>query len=208
MHRFKGRKLVIRKGYICLGHKPVHRIIYEEEIGPVPEGHDIHHKDGNRYNNSIENLECLTKSDHMRLHAKERRWALSVTMSVNSDRIHEWHRSEKGKEFLSKKAKKQWEERKFRTFTFHACNKDFQSNHNTDPKYCGDNCVQAARRESGVDNEERECRICKTKFVINKYQKTQVCSMACRNEWLKKKRNSRPLFDCACSDCGKSYKAQ
>ena len=208
MHRFKGRKLVMRKGYICLGHKPVHRIIWEEDIGPIPEGFDVHHKDGNKYNNLVDNLECLTKSDHMRLHAKERRWALSVTMSSNSEKIHKWHRSKKGRLSLSNKAKKQCENREFRSFVCQVCKKDFQSNHNTNPKYCSDNCVQSARLKSGIDNEERNCRICDTKFTINKYQNTQVCSMKCRNLWLKEKRNNRPLFDCICDDCGTSYKAQ
>ncbi len=38
-------------------------------IGKIPDGYDIHHKDFNKTNNNIENLECLSKSDHTRLYS-------------------------------------------------------------------------------------------------------------------------------------------
>ena len=42
----------------------MHRFVYENEIGPIPKGYDIHHIDEDKANNKIENLECLSKSDH------------------------------------------------------------------------------------------------------------------------------------------------
>lgn len=44
-----------------------HRLVWEGAFGKVPEGHDIHHVDGNTHNNNIENLECLSHSDHSTL---------------------------------------------------------------------------------------------------------------------------------------------
>jgi hypothetical protein len=41
-----------------------HRLVWEAVNGPVPEGYDIHHIDGDTYNNDINNLECLTHADH------------------------------------------------------------------------------------------------------------------------------------------------
>jgi len=46
-----------------------HTIVWEYHNGAVPKGHDIHHKDFNKLNFNISNLELLTKSDHMKLHA-------------------------------------------------------------------------------------------------------------------------------------------
>lgn len=45
----------------------MHRYIYEMEIGKIPFGWDVHHKDGNKENNSIENLIALPKSKHASL---------------------------------------------------------------------------------------------------------------------------------------------
>jgi len=41
-------------------------------IGPIPLGYRIHHKDGNPKNNSLENLECITRYAHLSAHMKEK----------------------------------------------------------------------------------------------------------------------------------------
>jgi len=46
----------------------LHRYIYEMHYGEIPKGYEIHHKDGNKLNNNIDNLEILTKSEHTKLH--------------------------------------------------------------------------------------------------------------------------------------------
>lgn len=48
---------------------PEHVLVWERAHDPKPQGCDIHHIDGNGKNNALENLECLTKSEHRRLHA-------------------------------------------------------------------------------------------------------------------------------------------
>lgn len=55
------------KGYarICIAHHwfRVHRLIGEYLYGDLGKNH-IHHKDGNKLNNDIDNLELLTPSEH------------------------------------------------------------------------------------------------------------------------------------------------
>ena len=51
--------------------KMEHHLVWESQNGPVPEGFDIHHIDGDTYNNAIDNLECLSHEDHARLTAME-----------------------------------------------------------------------------------------------------------------------------------------
>lgn len=46
----------------------LHRQIYEDNNGPIPEGHEIHHKDNDYSNNDDGNLECLTTEDHRAKH--------------------------------------------------------------------------------------------------------------------------------------------
>jgi hypothetical protein len=42
------------------------RKIYEENFGPIPTNYVIIHKDGNRYNDSPENLEAISRAENLR----------------------------------------------------------------------------------------------------------------------------------------------
>jgi hypothetical protein len=47
----------------------LHRRMWEDANGPIPEGWDIHHLDENKLHNSVDNFECLPKADHTRLYS-------------------------------------------------------------------------------------------------------------------------------------------
>lgn len=49
----------------------LHRYVWEKFNGEIPEGYQIHHKDKNKLNWSIKNLELVKMSDHQRKHAIE-----------------------------------------------------------------------------------------------------------------------------------------
>lgn len=51
----------------CRDWKQLHRIIWEEANGPIPDGHLITFKDGNRMNVSLDNLEIVTKGESIEL---------------------------------------------------------------------------------------------------------------------------------------------
>lgn len=57
--------------------KHVHRVLAEEILGrPLKKGEVVHHKDGNRQNNSLDNLEVLSsQSEHFSLHLKGNNYA-------------------------------------------------------------------------------------------------------------------------------------
>ena len=46
----------------------VHRWNWMQAYGEIPKGMQIHHKDENKLNNSLDNLEMISAADHNRLH--------------------------------------------------------------------------------------------------------------------------------------------
>lgn len=70
---FNGSKYTVRNhGYLAKTNGDrtlMHRDVWEFHNGPIPQGWDIHHKDENKQNNELSNLECLPKAEHTRLYS-------------------------------------------------------------------------------------------------------------------------------------------
>lgn len=63
------------KWWVVIDKKQVylHILLYETFVGDIPEGYIIHHTDYNPLNNNLDNLVCMTKSEHISLHNKTTR---------------------------------------------------------------------------------------------------------------------------------------
>lgn len=65
---YDGKKFTLRNnGYYSLTNENrdlMHRYVWEKEKGKIPKGYDIHHINKKKYDNRIENLECLPKAEH------------------------------------------------------------------------------------------------------------------------------------------------
>lgn len=81
---WRGGRRMSNYGYVLL-HKPghpnarpdgyvfEHRYVMSEYLGrPLLASEDVHHKDGDKTNNSIENLQILSRSEHTKHHNKSR----------------------------------------------------------------------------------------------------------------------------------------
>ena len=74
---YNGHKVYMNGNYpaIYLDGKNhhLHRYVWEQANGPIPKNMVIHHKDFNRGNWSLDNLEMLTRAEHIKCH-KINRW--------------------------------------------------------------------------------------------------------------------------------------
>ena len=72
LHAPTGSGHVGRNGYRCItvnGRRELeHRLVWERHHGPIPDGYHIHHKNGDKLDNRIDNLQLLSESAHHRLH--------------------------------------------------------------------------------------------------------------------------------------------
>lgn len=76
-HHYKGRMLKLKKnsrGYekvslnvlgVCYSNRMVHNLVCEAFYGEIPEGYEVNHKDKNRTNNNLDNLEIVTHKENM-----------------------------------------------------------------------------------------------------------------------------------------------
>lgn len=73
LQEYDGIKFTLRNtGYYSMttnNRQLMHRYIWQKEKGAIPDGWDIHHINGEKWDNRIDNLECLPKSEHTRLYS-------------------------------------------------------------------------------------------------------------------------------------------
>src|ERR1700679_2413559 len=88
----------------------LHRHVWADAFGAIPEGYVVHHKDENWRNNNITNLEIKPfgkhQSDHMQEWLKDPEYLKQARARMDEARIKasEWHGSEEGKKWHSKHA--------------------------------------------------------------------------------------------------------
>lgn len=161
--------------------KRLHRYIWELFNGDIPKGYDIHHKDHNKDNNDISNLELLLKEQHREIHKKEitkqalENWKYNLERNARPKAI-EWHKSFEGRKWHKEQYKISLGNREKQIFKCANCGKEYECLNNGINKFCSNKCKSAFRRKSGVDDVERICVKCGRTFRINKYSKKQKCN--------------------------------
>lgn len=161
--------------------KRIHRYVWEKEVGTIPKGCQIHHINGDKSDNRIDNLAIMTASGHQRLHGAEIARKEICRKNIMEKAIPaavEWHKSEAGREWHSivKKGKKQPREEK----TCPVCGSSFMGT--KIQLFCSSACKAKHRRETGADNIERTCEFCGKTFMATRFHKQKYCSRECTHK--------------------------
>lgn len=176
------------KGDVANGSGYLHRDIWVAHNGPIPDGYEVDHRDGNPFNNAIENLQLLTNAEHVEKHREgwreqSRRRAAAVAPDVRAAMLWaaaEWHRSAEGREWHSGHAKRVAMGIPLVDRACVRCGKEYRVKaHAKWSRYCSGKCRAYARKESGVDDAPRICVGCGVEFVINRYAVQRFCSLSC-----------------------------
>lgn len=94
-------------GYLCIWYSGrnirAHQIVYTTWWGPIPEGMEIDHIDGNPVNNSPDNLEAVTHSENVLRRCKrprKRNCRKAVVLKKPGEPLMEFKSVRKAAEFL------------------------------------------------------------------------------------------------------------
>lgn len=166
----------------------LHRRIWIDHHGVIPDGFVVHHKDGDWRNNDIANLELMKLKDHMRMHMIDR-WQQPSHVARFKDGLvsareaaKEWHSSPDGIAWHKKHGKSTWVARKreLAPVQCQMCKSDILTFFPSRTRFCSRKCDRNNSYRVHFTSE-RECLCCGQKFVANKYRKTAYCSRACSN---------------------------
>lgn len=158
----------------------LHQEIWKSVHGPIPPGHDIHHRDGNQLNNHIDNLECLTKAEHASRHAPEFHEARVEHINNIRHLASEWHRSEEGRAWHREHWERLWKRRKPVQRTCVECGATYGSlAHRETDKFCSRLCISRYHERNRTYYEDRTCVICGDTFNVKKSRTQRSCSRLC-----------------------------
>jgi|WetSurMetagenome_2_1015567.scaffolds.fasta_scaffold1167497_1 hypothetical protein len=96
------------------GKKRLHQAVWEERNGKIPKGYYIHHKDSDRTNNKINNLELVSPKEHNDHHWKLK-WSDPIFRKKTLEHFDNirpltkiWHASPEGHKWHVEHAINQW----------------------------------------------------------------------------------------------------
>lgn len=159
IQKFNGESFYLCGNYYQRKGKRLHRTVWEYYRGDIPQGYHVHHIDGDKSNNQIDNLALMLGSEHLKTHmeAPERREMSREMVKKAIEAAPEWHSSEAGCKWHSAHARKYWDNAPLRTYVCDYCGKEYQSKavRHTGNHFCNGNCKAAFRRRRLRDENNK-----------------------------------------------------
>lgn len=163
----------------------LHRIIWEEFHGEIPDGYCVHHKNFKWWDNRISNLELLTKVFHSSLHAKENwkkptyRRKMLESLPERLKNAYKWHKTEDGIAWHRQNGKNIWKNAKPRNFVCVECGSKFSKIClQKKSRFCSKKC-KAIFRYKSQPKLKKKCIVCNGVFYTSPYRPARNCSRRC-----------------------------
>lgn len=161
-----------------------HQWVWKNNHGDIPKGYHIHHRNGDKSDNRIENLELVEASRHIRDHMQKRMKdpLYKKKAQENCERIRPmtkaWHASPEGIAWHKLHAIKcNFGNGDPIKYICEICSKEYLSKVKAKgrTRFCSNNCKSAFRRKSGKDEIDKICSRCNVTFSCNKYSMRKNC---------------------------------
>ncbi len=164
----------------------LHRRVWADNFGPIPEGLDVHHRDEDWRNSDPRNLALIPADEHKRLHMLARmadpvlRAAAIQALRDNSHKAAEWHASPAGRDWHSLNSLQAWEKREMKSAKCTVCAKAYGTYFESRSRFCSNKCEQKEARERHK-TATGDCLQCGEPFTFLKFRKTpqECCSRGC-----------------------------
>lgn len=142
----------------------LHRHMYVREVGPIPDGMQVHHRNHVKSDNRADNFVLLRPGEH---------W-------------HE-HHDERGEDWHAKGGRATWDRAQYQDYVCQRCGESFRSRGTTGARYCSQRCRDTASRA----REERVCCVCGDTFECQVRYDTRACSRRCTSVLAYQSRRAR-----------------
>lgn len=169
------------------GVDSLHREIWKDHHGPIPDGYDIHHRDDDPLNNQIDNLAAITREEHRAIHAEALHERVTSAahlahLAAIRDKAAEWHRSEEGRAWHREHGRLAMQQRISRAYPCTKCGKTIESiGYGLKPgavgRFCSSRCSNSYHAAAGTFLKDRNCPICQRSF--RSPAKRETCSREC-----------------------------
>lgn len=188
----------------------LHRVIWQENFGDIPDGFHIHHIDGDWTNNEPDNLECISPSEH---YDKHRSMYEARNNSIENiehlkkirEKAIEWSRSETGRKRLQEIGRQNYKNKPIVEKKCVVCGAVFKTKQPEQHKYCSKKC-KSRKHEETRKKEVSKCLECKKEFKTRAGGKAKYCSYSCASKSRMREQELHPKHERACVNCGSLYR--
>jgi len=179
---YNGKRYTRFGKYFRSARKFLHRAIWEDAHGPIPKGAHIHHKDDDRDNNDIGNLECKDGGKHLSDHHTGHTRRPDAAIAAQAI----WRETGAGKAFLHEMGVRNHHfMRNDAEFVCECCGKSYVTRVTGGNRFCSNACKSKQRRRDGTDLVPAVCGVCAKDYETNKFKTSPTCSLSCgRKLWL------------------------